>query len=78
MSRLFRVVESEKNDRPAHVRRLPVAPHNPDNEADTDLYEGKLQAARHFLTREVPGCYHELAILKRGDDARLTMQDAWF
>ncbi|MEX6662762.1 acyl-CoA dehydrogenase [Pseudomonas sp. W2-17] len=48
------------------------------NEADTDFYKGKLQAARYFLTWEVPGCHHELAILERRDDACLSMQDEWF
>ncbi|WP_456292070.1 acyl-CoA dehydrogenase [Pseudomonas sp. AK106] len=48
------------------------------DEADSDFYKGKLQAARYFLTWEVPGCHHELAILERRDDACLTMHDAWF
>lgn len=48
------------------------------NEADTDFYKGKLQAARYFLTWEVPGCHHELAILERRDDACLSMQAGWF
>jgi butyryl-CoA dehydrogenase len=47
-------------------------------QADTDFYRGKLQAARYFLTWEVPGCHHELAILERRDDACLSMQDTWF
>jgi butyryl-CoA dehydrogenase len=47
-------------------------------QADTDFYRGKLQAARYFLTWEVPGCHHELAILERRDDACLSMQDIWF
>ena len=48
------------------------------NEADADFYKGKLQAARYFLTWEVPGCHHELAILERRDDACLSMQGEWF
>jgi butyryl-CoA dehydrogenase len=48
------------------------------NKADTDFYKGKLQAARYFLTWEVPGCHHELAILERRDDACLSMQAGWF
>lgn len=48
------------------------------NAADTDFYAGKLQAARYFLVREVPGCHHDLDILARRDDACLAMQDAWF
>jgi len=48
------------------------------NPADTDFYQGKLQAARYFLTWEVPGCHHDLAILEARDDTCLGMQDAWF
>jgi alkylation response protein AidB-like acyl-CoA dehydrogenase len=48
------------------------------NEADTDFYRGKLQAARYFLTWEVPSCHHELAILASRDDTCLSMQDSWF
>ncbi|WP_413043012.1 acyl-CoA dehydrogenase [Pseudomonas sp. YJ42] len=47
-------------------------------EADTDFYRGKLQAARYFLTWEVPSCHHELAILASRDDTCLSMQDSWF
>jgi len=48
------------------------------NAADADFYQGKLQAARFFLTWEVPGCHHELALLEARDDTCLAMQDAWF
>ncbi|VXB48217.1 Acyl-CoA dehydrogenase [Pseudomonas sp. 8AS] len=48
------------------------------NAADADFYRGKLQAARYFLTWEVPGCHHELAILEARDDTCLGMHDAWF
>ena len=48
------------------------------NPADVDFYKGKLQAARYFLTWEVPACHHELAILQARDDVCLTMQDGWF
>lgn len=48
------------------------------NAADADFYDGKLQAARYFLLREVPGCHHDLGILARRDDTCLAMQDAWF
>ncbi|WP_439820528.1 acyl-CoA dehydrogenase [Pseudomonas sp. HLG18] len=48
------------------------------NAADVDFYKGKLQAARYFLTWEVPGCQHELALLEARDDTCLAMQDAWF
>ena len=48
------------------------------NAADADFYQGKLQAARYFLTWEVPGCHHELALLEARDDTCLAMQDEWF
>ncbi|MCY1545233.1 hypothetical protein D9M68_811640 [compost metagenome] len=48
------------------------------NPADRDFYQGKLQAARYFLTWEVPGCHHDLAILEARDDTCLGMRDAWF
>ena len=48
------------------------------NAADADFYKGKLQAARYFLTWEVPGCHHELALLEARDDTCLAMKDAWF
>ncbi|MCT8948005.1 acyl-CoA dehydrogenase [Pseudomonas iridis] len=48
------------------------------NAADADFYNGKLQAARYFLTWEVPGCHHELALLEARDDTCLAMQDEWF
>ncbi|PHN31584.1 acyl-CoA dehydrogenase [Pseudomonas sp. ICMP 561] len=48
------------------------------SEADRGFYQGKLQAARYFLTWEVPGCHHELAILEARDDLCLAMQNEWF
>ncbi|KFE54125.1 acyl-CoA dehydrogenase [Pseudomonas syringae] len=48
------------------------------NVADKDFYQGKLQAARYFLTWEVPSCHHELAILEARDDTCLAMRDCWF
>jgi len=48
------------------------------NEADASFYLGKLQAARYFLTWEVPGCHHELEILERRDDTCGAMQEGWF
>ncbi len=48
------------------------------NAADSAFYQGKLQAARYFLTWEVPGCHHELALLEARDDTCLAMQDNWF
>ncbi|WP_107328975.1 acyl-CoA dehydrogenase [Metapseudomonas otitidis] len=46
--------------------------------ADTEFYKGKLQAARFFLTWEVPGVHHALAILEARDDTCLGMQADWF
>jgi butyryl-CoA dehydrogenase len=48
------------------------------NPADTDFYQGKLQAARYFLTWEVPSCHHELTLLEARDDSCLSMQESWF
>ena len=48
------------------------------NPADADFYKGKLQAARYFLTWDVPSCQHELNILEARDDTCLGMHDAWF
>ncbi|MDD2049784.1 acyl-CoA dehydrogenase [Pseudomonas putida] len=48
------------------------------NPADHDFYQGKLQAARYFLTWEVPGCHNELALLEARDDTCLSMRDEWF
>ncbi|MBX8574330.1 acyl-CoA dehydrogenase [Pseudomonas cichorii] len=48
------------------------------NSADTDFYQGKLQAARYFLIWEIPGCNHELTLLENRDDACLGMQADWF
>ena len=48
------------------------------NPADADFYRGKLQAARYFLSWEVPGCAHELALLEGRDDTCLGMRGAWF
>ncbi|MNO60574.1 Acyl-CoA dehydrogenase, short-chain specific [compost metagenome] len=48
------------------------------NPGDTGFYKGKLQAARYFLTWEVPSCHHELAILESRDDTCLSMSEDWF
>ena len=48
------------------------------NPSDADFYQGKLQAARYFLTWEIPGCNHELTLLENRDDACLGMQAEWF
>ncbi|MBN6713739.1 acyl-CoA dehydrogenase [Pseudomonas capsici] len=46
--------------------------------SDAGFYQGKLQAARYFLTWEIPGCHHELTLLENRDDACLGMQGDWF
>ena len=48
------------------------------NSADADFYHGKLQAARYFLTWEVPACHHELNLLDAKDQTCMEMQDSWF
>jgi len=37
-----------------------------------------LLIAFYFLTREVPGCHNELALLEARDDTCLAMQEEWF
>lgn len=46
--------------------------------ADAAFYQGKLQAARYFLTWELPACRHELELLGRLDDTCLNMRPDWF
>ncbi|QJD60441.1 acyl-CoA dehydrogenase [Pseudomonas sp. gcc21] len=46
--------------------------------SDREFYQGKLQAARFFLTWEVPGCHHALTVLERRDTTCLDMNDEWF
>ncbi len=48
------------------------------NPADTDFYRGKLQAARFFLTWEIPACHPDLDLLEARDTTTLEMQDSWF
>ena len=48
------------------------------NSADEAFYRGKLQAARYFLTWEVPACHHELNLLNAKDQTCMEMQDSWF
>ena len=48
------------------------------NAADSDFYHGKLQAARWFLSCEVPGCEHELRLLETRNTTCLDMQEGWF
>ncbi|WP_060480718.1 acyl-CoA dehydrogenase [Pseudomonas sp. NBRC 111119] len=48
------------------------------DDGDRDFYRGKLQAARYFLTWEVPGCHNDLALLEARDATCLGMQDEWF
>ena len=46
--------------------------------SDREFYQGKLQAARFFLTWEVPSCHHALNVLERRDTTCLDMNDEWF
>lgn len=48
------------------------------NPADTGFYRGKLQAARFFLTWEVPACHNDLALLEARDDTCPGMHEEWF
>ena len=48
------------------------------NSADEAFYRGKLQAARYFLTWEIPACHHELNLLDARDQTCMEMQDSWF
>ena len=48
------------------------------NTSDEAFYRGKLQAARYFLTWEVPACHHELDLLDARDQTCMEMQDSWF
>ncbi|MEJ6655899.1 MAG: acyl-CoA dehydrogenase [Pseudomonas sp.] len=48
------------------------------NTTDEAFYRGKLQAARYFLTWEVPACHHELNLLDARDQTCMEMQDSWF
>ena len=48
------------------------------NAADADFYHGKLQAARWFLSCEVPGCEPELRLLETRNTTCLDMQEGWF
>ncbi|MBK9623010.1 MAG: acyl-CoA dehydrogenase [Rhodocyclaceae bacterium] len=45
---------------------------------DGDFYRGKLQAARYYITWELPEIYPQAEILRRIDPTCLEMQDAWF
>lgn len=45
--------------------------------ADEAFYRGKLQAARYFLTWEVPACHHDLALLEARDDVCLGTRPQW-
>jgi butyryl-CoA dehydrogenase len=45
---------------------------------DAAFYQGKLQAARYFLTWEVPSCHHDLDLLEARDDTCVAMRDEWF
>ena len=45
---------------------------------DSDFYRGKLQAARYYITWELPEIYPQAEILRRIDPTCFAMQDAWF
>ena len=46
--------------------------------ADTDFYQGKLQACRYFFLWELPKVGPMLDLLESIDTTALDMQDAWF
>ncbi|NBA93987.1 acyl-CoA dehydrogenase [Pseudomonas sp. R5(2019)] len=46
--------------------------------ANAGFYHGKLQAARYFLTWEIPGCHHTLELLNTRDTTCASMQNDWF
>ncbi|MFJ4372872.1 acyl-CoA dehydrogenase [Pseudomonas japonica] len=48
------------------------------SEADRDFYRGKLQAARFFLTWEVPPCHNDITLLEARDDTCPGMHEEWF
>ncbi|MEE1925529.1 acyl-CoA dehydrogenase [Pseudomonas sp. 148P] len=48
------------------------------SEADRDFYRGKLQAARFFLTWEVPACHNDITLLEARDDTCPGMHEEWF
>lgn len=48
------------------------------NPVDHGFYRGKLQAARFFLTWEVPPCHNDLALLEARDDTCPSMHEEWF
>ncbi|MFD2643847.1 acyl-CoA dehydrogenase [Pseudomonas japonica] len=48
------------------------------NDADRDFYRGKLQAARFFLTWEVPPCHNDITLLEARDDTCPGMHEEWF
>ena len=48
------------------------------NQADTDFYAGKRQAARFFFRYELPKVDAMLALLRTLDRTTLDMQDGWF
>ena len=49
-----------------------------DSQEDRDFLAGKLQAARYFLTWELPEIQHQASLLKSLDSCCLDMQAAWF
>lgn len=46
--------------------------------ADADFYRGKLQAARYYVTWELPGTLPQFDLLAEVNSVPLDMQDGWF
>ena len=46
--------------------------------ADADFYRGKLQAARYYVTWELPATLPQFDLLAEVNDVPLEMQDRWF
>ena len=62
------------------LRQAVIAERGLENASDDDInfYRGKLQAARYYVSWELPEIYHQAEILRRLDSTCLDMQDAWF
>ena len=46
--------------------------------ADADFYRGKLQAARYYVTWELPATLSQFDLLAAVDSVPLDMRDGWF
>ena len=49
-----------------------------DNAEEQAFYRGKLQAARYYVTWELPEIYGQTTVLRRLDTTTLDMQESWF